>query len=102
MAGASYTGGVSLNRRRRFALLLLALWLIQRDSAQAQDVRAKNLLANGDIEEGKGLLPADWTFVGSDRKDWTPEEIRQFHLNGRPEFSMGRARGLWSRPLASR
>ncbi len=58
---------------------------------------AKNLLLNGNIEEGEGNLPAHWTFIGKTDKDWTAEQTAGYHLNGRPDFNMGRARGEWLR-----
>ena len=59
------------------------------------DDTAPNLLANGDL--GSGALPAHWTFFGKPDRDWTPQQLTQYFLNGRPDFNMGRAQGIWSR-----
>ncbi|MFA6290494.1 MAG: sugar-binding protein [Victivallales bacterium] len=57
---------------------------------------AKNLLKNGDVEEGADGKPAGWTYFGRSERDWTEDEIKAFHTNGRPDFKIGRARGEWS------
>ena len=60
---------------------------------------AVNLLRNGEVEEGADGKPVGWTHVGTPEPDWTQEAIARFHTQGRPDFSVGRSRGEWSREL---
>lgn len=59
----------------------------------------KNLLQNGDLEQGQGENPDNWTYVGKNSKDWTKEQIQVFHDQGRPNFAVGRGKGVWSKEV---
>ena len=54
-------------------------------------------MKNGDVEEGADDKPAGWTYVGRSELDWSKAELERLHSNGRPDFSIGRGRGEWSR-----
>lgn len=58
---------------------------------------AKNLLRNGDVEQGEGGSPAGWTYVGRAEKDWSDADIATFYRESRPVFPVGRGRGEWVR-----
>lgn len=60
---------------------------------------AKNLLTNGDVEQGDGDKPLGWTYHGKSAPNWTKEQVDRLHTNGRPEFPVGRGQGQWSRNL---
>lgn len=60
---------------------------------------SKNLLENGDIEQGDADKPAAWSYHGQSSPNWTYKQIEAFHTNGRPDFSIGRGQGQWSRNL---
>ncbi len=70
---------------------------IKRDPRPSKNVvYAENLLRNGDAEQGTQGKVAHWTYHGKSEKDWSAEELRRLYDNGRPEFSVGRGRGIWS------
>ncbi len=76
-----------------------AVYLL-RKAAPSQTVNySKNLLQNGDVEQGESQTPTGWTYHGKSSPDWTDHQIEQFHTNGRPDFSIGRGQGQWSRNL---
>lgn len=60
---------------------------------------AENLLPNGDIELGENGKPSNWIYVGNSKEDWTEEELEKLYANGRPDFSIGRGKGVWSQDL---
>ena len=60
---------------------------------------ATNLLVNGDVEAGENGKPKGWSYIGSSEKNWTPEQIAEFHRLGRAKFAMGRGRGEWSHDM---
>ena len=71
--------------------------LLKRVAQPAPGVRfSTNLLTNGDLEQGKDGKVTGWTYHGRSDRDWTKEEIQKFHDDGRPTFSVGRGRGVWT------
>jgi hypothetical protein len=73
------------------------LAILRRKAEPDPDVHyADNLLKNGRIESGEKDMPAGWTYHGKAARDWSEEQIRQFHDHGRPRFDMGRGEGSWS------
>lgn len=60
-------------------------------------VFAENLLLNGTVEAGADNNPDGWTYVGRPEIDWTKADLDTLYANARPDFSVGRGHGEWSR-----
>ena len=99
-AGLQYCGGIAYFDDLELQMQPVetgASVRIKRDPHPSKNViYAKNLLRNGDAEQGERGTVAHWTYHGKAEKDWSSDELRRFHENGRPEFAVGRGRGVWS------
>jgi hypothetical protein len=76
-----------------------AVFLTRQAMPSADVTYAKNLLKNGDVEQGDDQNPIGWTYHGQSAPNWTDKQIDHLHTNGRPDFSIGRGQGQWSRNL---
>jgi len=72
-------------------------YLFRKPTASADVTYAINLLQNGDVEAGSGKTPDGWEYIGKSAPDWAEAEEQKFHTNGRPDFTVGRGQGQWSR-----
>ncbi len=92
--GTAYFDDLALDCRKAE---LVSRTLLKRNPTPAKGVEyAKNMLLNGDMEQEQDGRPANWTYVGKSDKNWTPEEVKRFHSDGRPVFGVGRGRGVWT------